>query len=171
MGNTRLAVAVACPLVLLIATSCTPSSTDPTSENDPLAVVEVANDDPAMQKAIAEARGSVDRFIAALQNPSPTQESFSIKMLVEDGEKGEHMWLFPVEFQDGVFKGQVNNDPADLPNVKFGDERSVSQDQITDWMYMEEGRIAGGYTLRVLIEQAPPEQAKQLREQMKFVDE
>jgi hypothetical protein len=41
-------------------------------ESDP-PVVKVESDDPEMQRATEEARQSIGRFIAALQNPTPSQ--------------------------------------------------------------------------------------------------
>jgi len=35
-------------------------------------------------------------------------------------------------------------------DLKIGDEVSFPPAELTDWMYMEDGKIIGGYTIRVL---------------------
>ena len=39
---------------------------------------------------------------------------------------------------------------------------SFDPDDITDWMYIEDGRLIGGYTTRLLRERMSPEERKQL---------
>lgn len=114
------------------------------------AVVHVSDDDNAVNRAMDEARATVDQFIAALNSPQPSQQAFSVKLLVSDGQHGEHMWVAPVRFDQGKFYGQINNVPERVRGVKLGDEVSVSANEISDWMFVDRGRLIGGYTIRVL---------------------
>ncbi|MEM6798359.1 MAG: DUF2314 domain-containing protein [Planctomycetota bacterium] len=118
-------------------------------------VIDVADDDPIMVKAIDDARATVDQFIAALKSPKPAQNGLSVKALVEEGETGEHMWLTSLSYADGVFTGTINNAPAALTSIKFGDQFTVPKDEISDWMFIEGGKLVGGYTIRALIELSP----------------
>ncbi len=104
-----------------------------------------------MGRAIAEARRTVDNFIAALMNPRPNQKAFSVKVAIKDGEKTEHLWLVPVRYQNGSFVGRINNEPQNVKTVSFDNEITVAKDQISDWIYAEDKKIMGGYTARVLL--------------------
>jgi uncharacterized protein YegJ (DUF2314 family) len=121
----------------------------------------VADDDPKMTAAMAEARRTVDRFILSLNNPKPSQSSFSVKLLIEDGDHGEHMWILPVRYEGGKFYGTINNEPDKVTTVKIGDEVSVAKDQVSDWMYIENRKLVGGYTLRVLRNSMPEKEREE----------
>ena len=122
-------------------------------------VVNVEDDDAAMNAAVAEARATVGRFTAALADPAPGQVGFSVKLPVTEGETTEHMWLDAVRYEPdggGRFRGVLNNEPRGLTGVSLGDELTVPADGISDWMYVEDGRLAGGYTIRALRDRLPP---------------
>ena len=110
----------------------------------------VADDDAKMLAAIEKARSTVDRFIAALDDPKPAQSFFSVKIPVKDGDHVEHMWITPVRYENDRFFGVINNEPDMVETVEIGDEVDVAKDEISDWMFVEDGKLMGGYTLRVL---------------------
>ena len=60
------------------------------------------------------------------------------------------MWLVPVEHHNGEFVGTLNNEPAWISTAKIGDELKVAKGEISYWMYVDDGKLIGGYTLRVL---------------------
>ncbi len=113
-------------------------------------IVMVEDDDEAMTAAIAKARTTADEFIAALESPTAQQDSFAVKAEFEDGDHVEHMWLNPVRFADGKFEGRVGNEPNMVSTVKLGDVVTVAKVEISDWMYVDDGKLVGGFTLRVL---------------------
>ena len=88
-------------------------------------VTAVSDDDPRMNAAIAKARETVDTFIAALQSPKAGQSQFTVKMAFTDGTHNEHMWLSPVTYDGKMFHGTVQNDPANVSNVKLGQPASI----------------------------------------------
>lgn len=141
-------------LLLIVATFGCDAKQQPleakvTEKKQPL-LVQISDDDLEMGGAIAEARRTVDRFIAALKNPRPNQKAFSVKVAVQDREETEHLWLVPVRYENGSFVGRVDNEPQYVKTVRFGDEITVAKDQISDWIYAEDGKMMGGYTARVL---------------------
>ncbi len=130
-------------LVVLLLAGC--SNRDPADK-----VTYVDASDSKMNAAIEQARSTADTFIAALQAPQPGQTGLSIKMAFTDGTNTEHMWLTDVKFDGTKFHGTVNNDPDRVKNVTNGQKASVARAEISDWMYVENGKLVGGYTLRVL---------------------
>lgn len=155
-------------------TATTNSTDDPfesaEQSHNPL-VIDIPEGDEAMAAAVEKARATIDEFIAALKEPTETQDSFAVKLEVTDGDTSEFMWLTSVTYRDGTFTGTLNNEPRDLTTVSLGDELSVSKADIADWMYLDDGRIAGGYSIRVVMQAAPPEQREAMQATMKFMDE
>jgi uncharacterized protein YegJ (DUF2314 family) len=130
--------------ISLLVLSC--SKTTPS--DDPMVVVD--SSDKEMNAAIDQARKSVQQFVAALQSPKADQSAFSIKKQFNQGSSGEHIWLTDVTFDGKTFHGKVGNDPEIVKNIKFGDDAVVNKDEISDWMFIENGKLVGGYTLKVI---------------------
>lgn len=125
-------------------------------------VVRVASDDPGMKAAISKARETSQQFITVLGAPQPNQSGLSVKQAVQDGEHTEHFWLSDVEFRDGRFYGNIANDPQLVHNVSFGQATSVAPGEISDWMYVEDGKLVGGYTIRAMRDAMSPEERQEL---------
>lgn len=121
-------------------------------------VTYVADDDPRMNAAMNKARSTVKVFIAALKSPRAGQSGFSIKMEFTDGGKKEYMWLAPVTFDGTKFTGTLNNEPEVVKSVKMGQKATATPDKISDWMYIENGKLVGGETLRALRAAMPPDE-------------
>ncbi len=121
-------------------------------------------DQAEMDAAIEQARENVDLFIAAMQAGDGTD--FAIKEPITDKNETEHFWLTDVTYADGQFKGLVGNDPGIVKNVKFGDERIVKKEAISDWLYFKDGKMRGNYTLPVLLKSASPEERAEYESMM-----
>jgi uncharacterized protein YegJ (DUF2314 family) len=134
-------------------------------------VIPVADDDPKMNAAIEKARSTVNTFIAALNSPKAGQTSFTVKKAFSDGKHTEHMWLSPVTYDGTTFQGVVNNDADMVSNVKIGQKASVGPKEISDWMYVENGKLVGGYTVRVLREAMPANERAEFDKSMPFTIE
>ena len=150
---------------LFLAIGCSKSDTPPVK------VTYVAKDDPKMSAAIDKARATAPTFIAALKAPKASQSGFSVKMGFKDGEQVEHMWLSPVRFDGTKFHGTVNNQPEKVTNVKLGQEVSIEPGQISDWMYIDNKKLVGGYTLRHLRDSMPANERAAFDKSIPFVIE
>ena len=134
-------------------------------------VIDVEDDDPEMVAAISKARQTVGQFIAAMENPTSVQENFSVKVLVEEGDAGEHMWLLPVRLEGSTFVGTLSNEPVEVTHVEIGDELRVEKNEISDWMYVDQGKVVGGFSLRVLMERASPAEREAMQKAVQFAEE
>ena len=47
--------------------------------------------------------------------------------------------------------------------MKFGQTITVTKGEISDWLYMREGKMYGNYTLRPLLATMPPEEAARFK--------
>lgn len=130
--------------ILDLAAGCGSSRPD----NPP--IVSVDENDAAMNGAIQRARQEVGTFIQALQNPRPNQSTFAVKKEFTEGDTSEHMWIVSPTYDGSAFRGRLDNEPGELKNVKLGDAVTISPKEISDWMYVEDDKLVGGYTIRVL---------------------
>jgi uncharacterized protein YegJ (DUF2314 family) len=149
--------------VSLFLTSCTKSAS---SNDDP--TVSVSADDPQMNAAIDQARKSVQQFIMALQSSKILESNFSVKKRFDQGEEVEHIWLTDITFDGQNFHGKVGNDPEEVKNIKLGDDAVVDKNEISDWMYIENGKLVGGYTIRVLYSRMTSDEKKDFLKGMPF---
>lgn len=146
-------------LVILVALCASCGGGSPNGEPDTL--VRGGYDEQEMSAAIQRARSEVDTFIAALGAENGSE--FAVKAPIEDRGEVEHFWLVDVAYRDGSFEGTIGNDPGIVTNVKFGDTRRIARGEISDWMFMRDGKMHGNYTLRPLLEVMPAEEAERFR--------
>lgn len=142
-------------LMLVAAIGC-----DSSAVNDPVLGPD-SYDEIEMQAAIDRARREVDVFIAELSKNEA--DSYSVKAPIKDGAIVEHFWLKDVTYKNGRFDGTIDNEPADVSNVKLGQRWSLAKNEISDWLYMKGGKMYGNYTLRPMLPALPPDEAGMLK--------
>jgi uncharacterized protein YegJ (DUF2314 family) len=134
-------------------------------------VLMVGSGNESMNQAMVEARNTVQTFIDNLNQPKENQRDFSLKVRFEEGDKVEHMWLMEIKYNQGKFVGKLNNDPVDMKKVKFGDEVEVGLDRVSDWVFIEDGKMKGGYTTKVLLREMSEEERKRTLESLDYAVE
>jgi uncharacterized protein YegJ (DUF2314 family) len=123
--------------------------------------VQITDDNRAMAQAVQKARKTQDKFISALRSPMANQIRFAVKKPFIEGDKVEHIWVNELRFDGQLLHGKVDNEPVDLKGVRLGDAVSVKPEEISDWMYVQDGRLVGGYTVRCVSRDLPRQQRKQ----------
>lgn len=110
----------------------------------------LAGDDSEMNNAIKLANKTLDKFDLALHSNDTTLRMLAIKVrfATPDGG-GEHMWLSDITTKDNQYYGVIANVPFSTREVKVGDTIMVPKAQISDWKYIQNGKLIGGYTIRV----------------------
>jgi uncharacterized protein YegJ (DUF2314 family) len=103
-----------------------------------------------MNAAMDKARATVGEFIAVVQKPKRSQSSISVKAPFTKGKSVEHMWVAEVTYDGRSFHDAISNEPEMVTNYKMGQRVSFESSKISDWMYVENGKLVGGFTLRVL---------------------
>ena len=73
-----------------------------------------------------------------------------------------------MQYGGKVFRGKINNDPELVKNVKIGQSITVEPKQISDWMYINQGKLVGGTTVRVLRDNLSPSERKGFDESVPF---
>ena len=126
-------------------------------------VIMIADDDKQMNAAIARARETLPVFWKVKRNLVAGQSSLSLKVEITDGDAVEHFWLMDIIEQGDGYTGTIANTPQSVGNVKEGQRYSFPATDITDWMYMQNDKIYGGYTIRVLVDKMPKDEGEKLK--------
>jgi uncharacterized protein YegJ (DUF2314 family) len=122
---------------------------------------QVTKDHAAMHQAVTEARKTVKKFIVALKHPAPGQQDFEVKKPFAEGDQVEHIWLSDVRLVGNHFEGQIDNQPRKVQGFKLGQLVSVKPKEISDWLYIDNGKLVGGYTVRAHYNELSPQQKQE----------
>jgi uncharacterized protein YegJ (DUF2314 family) len=119
----------------------------------------IAKSDADFREAYAAASRTLPRFIEQLQSGVPAY--FSAKLRFRDPDASErlgedqllYLWLTDVHYQpaERVFSGVFFEVPRELQKWHpVGQRLTFEGEDIFDWMVLtEDGRLSGGFTLRV----------------------
>jgi uncharacterized protein YegJ (DUF2314 family) len=122
--------------------------------------VPFSSEDEQMEAAIGEAKASFKKFIEAFCHPTERQKSFLVKVVFDEGEQREHIWLADLDLRGEKPSGVVANEP-NLPSLKFMQRVEFEPLYISDWMYIEDGCLVGGYTTRVIRDRMTPDERRE----------
>lgn len=137
----------------------------------PPGYVNVPENDKVMEHAVEQARRSLGFFLSALQAKKGEDGSFAVKKPFVDGDKVEQLWVSDLTFDGQNFHGRINNKPLDVQNVKLDQKVTVAPADLTDWMFVKNGKLMGGYTTRVLYARLSTEQQAHFDEEAEFTIE
>jgi uncharacterized protein YegJ (DUF2314 family) len=142
-------------VALLLAFSAPVLAQDATDQ-----VVRVDGADQEMNGAIAEARATLDQFLALARHPPRGAENFKLKVMFSDSHGVEHMWVTPFELEGDGFKGTLANEPKTVRSIHARQTVHFKRSDVTDWGYELGGKQVGSFTVCVLIKHMPVAQAR-----------
>jgi uncharacterized protein YegJ (DUF2314 family) len=126
--------------------------------------IKLPNEDAEMGQAKVQARATLWQFWDKLASPGPGEEGFALKVALPYGTNNtEHIWTKDVERKDGKITGVINNVPRDVKGIRVGQRIDIAEAQISDWMFMRNGKMVGNYTLRPLLKRMPAKDAARYR--------
>lgn len=128
----------------------------------------VPENDIEMAEAIKKAQSTVDKFIKNLNNKKENQRLFTVKIKIIENEEVEHIWITDVEYKEGKFSGKINNQPVFIKSLQYGQKIEATKKEISDWMFVENDKLVGGYTVRLLIRRMPEKQRESFLKQLSF---
>ena len=130
------------------------------TQNEPT-IYNVEEDDSEMNKAIEKAKQTLDSFDYAYKNYTRVFTFFSLKKKFEENGNVEHIWIGNIQkFDNGKYIGVIDNLPEKIKNVKLGDTVEIDKKDVSDWMYIKNSELHGGYTIRLLRERMSEEERK-----------
>lgn len=151
--------------ILLASYPC--AATDKISDR----TVKVSEQDKNMNLAIAEAKRTLDDFLALSKKPPDGASNFKLKVMLSDEGGVEHLWFIPFkEIKDG-FAGVLANDPQVVGSVVAGKTYAFKREQITDWGYELNGKQIGSFTVCALFKTMPKAEVARYKKDHGFVCE
>lgn len=145
--------------ILLLLVTCSSFA----EERDVNEIINVRESDEQMNAAIHQASESLDLFVRRLQNPEQGDANFALKVEVADEHGVEHFWVSDIQVTDTGFQGIVANEARVVQAVELGQPIRFARDLVSDWSYDHEGVRQGAFTLKVLLERMPEDQADYYR--------
>src|SRR5208283_6009906 len=127
---------LACFVVALLPLACSRSKTQDK-------VIMVEDEDPEMKAAIAKARSTLPVFWKTLEQPTKGESKFALKVKITDASGTEFFWDVGIEKKDGKVHGTINNDPNIVKSVKNGQRMEITDELISDWLFMRNGKMVG----------------------------
>ena len=168
--SAHLKMAAVAALVAAVLALITPpwAATMAEYRSDRSPVYNVPNSNPEMAAAIAKARATLPVFWASYEAPKASEAGHSLKVRFPNPRNdGEHIWMAEVKkLPDGRYSGRFANQPRDLPGKHAGDLAEFAEADISDWMFMRNGKIVGGETIKPLLKSMPKAEAAALRARM-----
>jgi uncharacterized protein YegJ (DUF2314 family) len=132
-------------------------------------IYSVTAEDASLNSAIDKARKTISEFDQALKSNNSAYTDFAVKKRYNTADGGgEHMWIAGINFINGDYKGFVNNDAEKTHEVKYGDTVIVRRNEITDWMYLDNNVLRGGYTIREIRNKLTTEEKIKMDETLGF---
>lgn len=120
------------------------------------------SDDKEMNEAIGKSRATFNDFATAFDSKKRSLSYFSVKMPFPTERGAEHIWLSEVTKTGGKFYGKIDNLPEEVTSVELGQTIQIDPSKISDWFYVDNGKLVGGLTIRVIRDRMSPAERKQL---------
>jgi uncharacterized protein YegJ (DUF2314 family) len=137
--------------------------------NQPSTVI-AAPADREILRIADEARAGLPVFFRQLARPETGESNFSVKYPFSADEGGdvstEHIWLTGIHSKNGRYYGKLAGTPVHLSGMKRGDTITFIADDITDWMYVKDGKIVGGLSIKYLLEQIPKDKRSEVQDKL-----
>jgi uncharacterized protein YegJ (DUF2314 family) len=155
-------------LVTLAAFAVLGVATAGAKAEDRSPVINVPSADAEMNAAIARARATLPTFWASFEAQRLSETGHSLKVRFPNPhDNGEHIWIADVKkLADGRYSGRFANAPRYLPGEREGDVAAFKEADISDWMFMRNGKIVGGETIKPLLKSMSKADADALRARM-----
>jgi len=136
-------------VLCLFAFACAPNLT---------ATSQTSTKDVELDAAIQQARDSLDIFIRRIASPhgNRTLVAVKVRFFLPDGSS-QDIWVDGVTYTDDTFRGNMGDDIPAL-KLKFDEKITIPREDILDWMIVEDGKLIGGYTIRLAVQRMSPEE-------------
>jgi uncharacterized protein YegJ (DUF2314 family) len=113
--------------------------------------VDVGPNDSQMREAIQHARETFQDFWR--QTDQGRIGTPLLKVGLGDAGtpgKGEFVWVAPLSFDGQTVTGTVTSAPVKIRSISAGQRVTFPLAQVGDWLYIKDGKLVGGFTVRLL---------------------
>jgi uncharacterized protein YegJ (DUF2314 family) len=114
--------------------------------------------DSELEAAIQQAHDTLDQFIRKIATPYADRTLVALKVrFYPPDEPPQDIWVDGVTYTNGVFRGEMGDDIPTL-KLEIGSKITIDEEDIVDWMIVEDGKLVGGYTIRLAFQRMSPEE-------------
>jgi uncharacterized protein YegJ (DUF2314 family) len=134
----------------------------------PAATPTTLGTDAELEAAIQQARDSLGKFIEKIRIPHADRTFVAVKVrFTPPGESPQDIWVDEVTYSNGAFRGMMGDD---IPSLKLeaGEKITIDEEDIVDWMIVEDGKLIGGYTIRLAVQRMSPEERERFLETLDY---
>jgi uncharacterized protein YegJ (DUF2314 family) len=145
----------------LLISACAPAAA-------PVPTMTTSAADAELEAAIGQARDTLDTFIERIGTPHADRTFVAVKVrFFPPDESPQDIWVDGVTYTGGVFRGNMGDD---IPSLKLeaGEKIKVDEKDIIDWMIVEEGKLVGGYTIRLAVQRMSPAERERFLETLDY---
>lgn len=108
------------------------------------------------------ALSTFDQFWTRVSTDRTGLDAISIKVSIPHANGAEQLWMTGCQSADAqTFDCVVSNEATHVA-LKLGSRFQFVRSSISDWMYRENGKIHGGYSIRELLPSMAADQAAQM---------
>ena len=148
-------------LFCLVTFACAPTPSVPVA-------AATSATDTELESAIKQARDSLDTFIAKIATPHANRTYVALKVrFTPPGELPQDIWVDGVTYENGIFRGGVGDDIPTL-RLELGEEITIDEEDIVDWMIVEDSKLIGGYTIRLAAQRMSPKERERFLESIDY---
>jgi uncharacterized protein YegJ (DUF2314 family) len=124
--------------------------------------------DLELDAAIEQARRSLDTFIETIATPHPDRPFVAVKVrFFPSSESPQDIWVDEVTYSDGVFRGNMGDDIPSL-KLELGKKITIQEKDVIDWMVVQDGKLIGGYTIRLAVKRMSPEERERFLQTLDY---
>ena len=124
--------------------------------------------DPELDVVIQQARDSLDMFVELIATPHADRTFVAVKVrFYPPGESPQDIWVDGVTYTDGVFRGNMGDDIPAL-KLELGKKITVDQKDVIDWMIVQDGKLIGGYTIRLAVKRMSPDERERFLQTLDY---
>jgi uncharacterized protein YegJ (DUF2314 family) len=115
--------------------------------------LEVERSDKELEKIADNARRALPVFFRNLARPEAGANNYYVKYPLSSDDHTEQVWLGSIRSRKGIYYGTIANTTISPTKKRV----TIDTEQITDWMYIQDGKIIGGRSIKYLLEKIPEE--------------
>ncbi len=112
-------------------------------------VIQIEKEDAELKAAVETARKRWKEFEKAFAAGTGVNHSVKFKF-TDKTKQSEFMWVSVDKIDGGTVVGKLSNVPNFLTDVKEGDIIKRPNSEIEDWLYIEDKKMVGGFSIQVL---------------------
>ena len=124
-----------------------------------------------MEAAFQQARDTLDSFIEKIGTSHPNRTLVAVKVrFVLPDSSTQDLWVDQITYRDDSFHGIMGDDIPSL-RLSVDDKITIKRKDIVDWMLVEDGKLIGGYTIRLAYQRMSPAEKKRFLETVHYTVE